>query len=179
MQKFALEPGESEGRVERMGPIGPIRSTLAYNYIHLRKRRIQSTQPARPVNQRDLICPRCRQINRRSDADFRSAPNLDPGSRYSSNRQLCSLCYTHLRTGQRSAWAIPLAWLSWMVIYAAHALAVSFFCGLPVALLWLTVVRSDWMYGPTLGATLLGLGLGLGLAETSRRRGELFSKRRS
>jgi hypothetical protein len=135
------------------------------------------------VNQQEIICPRCRQINRRSDADFRSVPGfsseLDPGSRYSSNRQLCSLCYTHLRTGQRSAWAIPLALLGWGVIYAAHALVVSFFCGLPVLILWLTVVRSDWMYGPTLGATLLGMAIGLGLAETSRRRGELFSKRRS
>jgi hypothetical protein len=135
------------------------------------------------MTQRELICPRCRQINRRSDADFRSAPglssDLDPGSRYASNRQLCSLCYTHLRTGQRSAWAIPLAGLSWTVIYAAHALAMGFFCGLPVLILWLTVVRSDWMYGPTLAATLLGMAIGLGLAETSRRRGELFSKRRS
>jgi hypothetical protein len=148
---------------------------------------MKSAQTARPVNQhvnqRDMICPRCRQINRRSDADFQLAPglssDLDPGSRYSSNRQLCSLCYTHLRTGQRSPWAIPLAGLSWAVLYSAHALAVSFFCGLPVLILWLTVVRSDWMYAPTLAAALLGMALGLGLAETSRRRGELFSKRRS
>jgi hypothetical protein len=88
------------------------------------------------------------------------------------------MCYTHLRTGQRSPWAVPLAWLSWAVIYAAHALAVSFFCALPVLILWLAV-RSDWMVGLTLAAILLGMALGLGLAETSRRRGELFSKRRS
>lgn len=132
------------------------------------------------MTQRDITCPQCHQINRRSDRDmsrndFQTQPMVPSEDVF--NPQLCTLCCTHLKTGQRSVWALPLAGIMWATIYTMHALVIGLVWALPVVIVWLTIARFDWMYFPTVGATLLGMAIGIWQAEKSRRRGELINKR--
>ncbi len=102
-------------------------------------------------------------------------------SSYSFNPKLCSMCFTHLETGQRSDWALPLAWGGWIIIYAAHAVVVSFLCAPLILILGVGLaalrVEGVSLYLTLLGATLLTWAIGLWVAEKSRRRGELLHKK--
>ena len=121
----------------------------------------------------EIVCPNCRQINRRG-ADF-VGRLLDP-----RQPQLCTLCGTNLRTGKRDAGGFALGAMGWMATYFLNAFVGAggltlLFMGILLA--WPEFFETNPGWSPVLGTIALVTGalVGLALAERARRKGELHT----
>lgn len=127
------------------------------------------------MTQREIVCPRCRQINVRSDGSF--ADRMFTNPKYP---QWCTMCQTDLKTGERPVIFIPIAWTMWFVIYMIHALVMSFLYSFPALLLALLlagfgIAPFAQLYFLVLAVTLVGMAHGIKMAEQKRRRGKILS----
>jgi|WetSurMetagenome_2_1015567.scaffolds.fasta_scaffold563910_2 hypothetical protein len=128
------------------------------------------------MTQREIICPHCKQINRRG-TDF-VGRLLDPRL-----PQLCTLCGTNLRTGMRDAGGVALGAIGWVATYFLNAFVCAggfFLLFMGVLLAWPEFFETNPGWDRVLGIGLMmaGVLVGLIIAEKARRHGELHLKHR-
>jgi uncharacterized protein (DUF983 family) len=117
----------------------------------------------------EVICPRCRQINVRSSGSWLERMLTNP--KYS---EICTLCQTNLKTGQRSTVDSPRAWIMWFGIYLSYVIGLMGLFSLPFWLLILFTAQLEKWFSLFAISTLIGFVVGLWIAEKKRRRGELL-----
>jgi hypothetical protein len=123
------------------------------------------------MTQREIICPHCQQINLRSSGSGLDRLLVNP-----KYPDVCTLCQTNLKSGQRSVLSIPISWIMWFGIYMVYVVGIIGLCSFPLWFFVLMTARLEQMFIPLLVATSIGLVLGLWTAEEKRRRGELLYK---
>ncbi len=128
------------------------------------------------MTKQEIICPRCQQINTRSSGSHLEQMLTNP-----KYPELCTICQTDLKSGERLWILLPIAWTMWFayyMMYVIHYTSIFFLFSFPIVIITFAIPKLQWMYYLILIAVFPVMFIGIWKAEKARRRGELLLNKR-